>query len=47
LLDDGQTKEVFIDSKIPDGATRVTTGVWNASPDKPIVFDLLRVETFR
>lgn len=43
---DGQTKSIFMDSKIPDGAKRATLQFWNADGDKTIRLDDLRVETF-
>ena len=45
-MNEGETKQIFIDSRIPDNATRVTAHVWNASQSKPATFDALRFETF-
>lgn len=48
FLKDGQTKTIFLDSKIPKGnATKVDAMLWNSDGQKNIMMDNLRIESFQ
>ena len=47
FMNEGETRDLFIDSRIPENADSVTVHVWNPGQSKTTVFDNVRIEVFR
>ena len=47
FLNDGETRDMYLDVKVPDGIfTNVEFLIWNCDSDKEVLVDNLKVETF-
>jgi hypothetical protein len=47
LMNEGETKDLFIDARIPENADSVAVQVWNPGQTKTAIFDNVRLEVFR